>query len=217
MDEDFKRLQRKLLDEEELTPDEYEYYLMLAEKYESEKIYGGQKQIPSQKLEEIKKKLLDMKKGEDDKKMRQSENKGTLIGGAVEGEWSIIVPYQLLLAGSALSHGAFRLYVAIASTVGRKQGKLEFWIDVEQCAYYLGVSIQQTWSYLKELIDAGLVYKVGRRQRPSGRGVYTEYKLVNPKEWWERQGKKIRNRKKEEKRGKYRNLDSNGEIIKNSL
>ncbi|HUU37582.1 MAG TPA: helix-turn-helix domain-containing protein [Candidatus Desulfaltia sp.] len=119
-----------------------------------------------------------------------------------EGTWVTPVPEEIILAGEALSDGAFRLWCVLRYHARKPGEEPECFPDQKTLADYLGVSEDQVRKRIGELKEVGLL-AVRRQAREIGFGVYNIYTMKDVKKWWTTAGKRKKREKEIEKCRKH--------------
>ena len=119
---------------------------------------------------------------------------GNSNGGSTviyEGDWTTAVPWPMVIAGKALSHGAQRVWIALRYHARRPDEEPTCFPGRERLADFMGISTAQLSKYIRELKKIDLV-SIRREPRVHGLGVINVYTLHDPLKWWRKTGKKLK-------------------------
>ncbi len=123
-----------------------------------------------------------------------------------EGEFATNIPDEIMDAGVALSSNAFRCWAILRRYAQRPEedGIRECYPSMKTIAAKIGLSVGQTYKYIKELSEIGLLLDIKKRVRKDGWGVFNVYRMVNPKIWWKEVGELLVKSRKEKKQISYK-------------
>lgn len=121
------------------------------------------------------------------------------IGMVIVGDWSVIVPWQIIISGESLSNGALRMWLSLSYHARKKDYPKTCYPSMRRLADFIGKSEVTSWKYINELKTVGLI-----KDKRRGLGETNIYTLINPEEWWTQTGKKLKIDRKIAKKRKYK-------------
>jgi chromosome segregation and condensation protein ScpB len=149
-------------------------------------VFGGPLPNPA---EEVQKKINELRE-----KYRAKDGEIKSVKPGPEGvvldrnPFHVALPPEILMAGKRLSHGAFRIWVALAY---HARGTAQSWPGMKRLGEMAGIDQRNVGRYIRELRDVGLI-EVHRKAREIGYGVYNVYTLLPVQVWWRKIGRKLK-------------------------
>lgn len=141
--------------------------------YGKEIIYGKQRKQDS--MNNLRQQVNQLKK----QAKHNTDGKMGTIDVIYDGDWSIPVPWPIVIAGKAISHGGQRLWIALRYHARRREEEKTCFPSAVRLADFMGISTVQLSKFIRELRKISLV-GVHKEPRISGLGVINVYTLVDP-------------------------------------